>query len=100
VVGREMDIYKKLVGLQLIFIIVSMIQKNNYALCAVPQTLLLMYARIVKFNHSDSWTPYFTCHITWTHCDWTATFLLFINDACGYDGIWYFVVRQSLKMTC
>jgi hypothetical protein len=57
-----MDIYKKIAELQLIFIIVSVIQKKNYALCAVLQTLLLRYPQIVKFNYYDTSMTYFTCH--------------------------------------
>ena len=60
-----MDIYKKLAALQLIFIIVSMMQTKNYPLCAVLQTLLPLYPRIVKLNRSDtSMSVFHMSHIT------------------------------------
>jgi hypothetical protein len=57
-----MDLYNKLATVQLIFIVVSMLQKKVYALRAVLQTLVLVCPWSVKFNHTDTKQTYFTCY--------------------------------------
>jgi hypothetical protein len=90
-----MDIYKKLAGLQLIFIIVSMVQKKNYALRAVPRTLLLLYPRIVKFKHSVTSLTHTVAEMPISCC--------LKSNARGNYGIWYFctsAIKNNLLGVC